>query len=119
MHVLAPNLEKRKPSSWKRRAFSAVSLRDGERCADCGCGQSFVYIDAGIGVDCDGTVFCWTYRRSFLELDHITPLSEGGGNGHENLNLLCHNCHKHKTSAERSRRLKAIFADHRNKVSVE
>tara|TARA_Y100001968_G_scaffold102797_1_gene92781 strand:+ start:16795 stop:17178 length:384 start_codon:yes stop_codon:yes gene_type:complete len=32
--------------------------------------------------------------------DHIIPLSQGGGNGHENLQTICQACDKAKTAQE-------------------
>ena len=98
---------------WKRRMFAAIAERDGEACVTCKSGQAFSWIDAGRGQTEDGIAFCWTYQRSFLELDHAVPLSVGGTNDVDNLQLLCHDCHKKKTSAERSLRLKRLFAEAR------
>ena len=53
--------------------------------------------------------FTIVYPSSNLELDHRQPLSAGGTNNDDNLWLLCRDCHKAKTSAERSARLKALF----------
>lgn len=39
-----------------------------------------------------------------FQIDHITPISEGGGNEEKNLQALCPNCHAIKTSFESSRR---------------
>jgi 5-methylcytosine-specific restriction endonuclease McrA len=50
------------------------------------------------------------HPTSNLEVDHRLPLSYGGNNEISNLWLLCIDCHKAKTTAERSARLKALFA---------
>lgn len=34
------------------------------------------------------------------EVDHITPISQGGTHNLENLRVLCHQCHKKKTTQE-------------------
>jgi hypothetical protein len=46
---------------------------------------------------------CWLCRKfdNQIELDHIIPLWAGGSNYHENLQLLCIDCHKRKTGIER------------------
>lgn len=38
------------------------------------------------------------------QLDHITPLIDGGSDDDENLQGLCDDCHKAKTADEASRR---------------
>lgn len=40
-------------------------------------------------------------EKSNLELDHILPIQFGGDNSPENLQLLCHDCHRVKTQYER------------------
>ena len=60
-----------------------------------------------------GDYCTFVYITSTLELEHVTPLSEGGDNGDENLKLVCFACHKAKTSSERSARLKKMFAEWR------
>lgn len=37
-----------------------------------------------------------------LEFDHMVPRSEGGTNGYNNIQLICHSCHYDKTSIEKS-----------------
>ena len=41
-----------------------------------------------------GIVNCRSQER--LELDHITPVSKGGGNTARNLQLLCERCNRKK-----------------------
>lgn len=38
-----------------------------------------------------------------LELDHITPVAEGGTDTLDNTQLLCRSCHQPKTQAEAAR----------------
>jgi hypothetical protein len=56
-----------------------VFVRDGYRCQECG-----VHPDA-------------TNRHVFLEVDHIIPVSKGGGNEMENLQTLCSCCNAGKS----------------------
>ncbi|WP_080972921.1 HNH endonuclease [Corynebacterium sp. 805_CJEI] len=35
-----------------------------------------------------------------LEIDHITPITQGGDNNNENLQTLCRPCHDRKTRLE-------------------
>lgn len=39
------------------------------------------------------------------EVDHITPLEQGGSNDESNLQALCHDCHAAKTKQEQRARL--------------
>ncbi|MFO7537596.1 MAG: HNH endonuclease signature motif containing protein [Chloroflexota bacterium] len=36
------------------------------------------------------------------DVDHITPLADGGTNNTNNLQPLCHSCHSRKTAVESS-----------------
>jgi 5-methylcytosine-specific restriction endonuclease McrA len=52
-----------------------------------------------------------------LEVDHVIELAAGGDNTIDNLQVLCKECHKRKTSAFNSRRLnthtskKGVFSE--------
>lgn len=39
-------------------------------------------------------VYCGA--EEYLEFDHITPISQGGSNTEENIQLLCRRCHAQK-----------------------
>jgi 5-methylcytosine-specific restriction endonuclease McrA len=104
----------RKPSSWRKRAAKRIADRDGAACAKCGCADRLIVRRGSVsGRYCDGDFFSIVHITSCLELDHIRPLSEGGDNEDANLWLLCVDCHKAKTIAERSARLKRLFAEAR------
>jgi hypothetical protein len=46
----------------------------------------------------------WRHRRSFIDVDHILPVIEGGGEcGLDNLRVLCIPCHNKETAALRKR----------------
>lgn len=49
--------------------------------------------------------------RDRVQVDHIRPKSQGGGNGLENLRALCHAHHVAKTGAEANARPRAPQAD--------
>jgi 5-methylcytosine-specific restriction endonuclease McrA len=101
--------------AWKRRAFKRVVERDGALCALCSMPERKVWRKGGI---CSSR---WpehgshhiVHCTSNLELDHRTPLRDGGDNGDGNLWLLCIDCHRKKTTAEHSSRLKKMFAEAR------
>ena len=40
-------------------------------------------------------------NNEYLEIDHKIPLSKGGKTTRENLQALCHECHKKKTMEEK------------------
>jgi 5-methylcytosine-specific restriction endonuclease McrA len=104
----------RKASSWRKRAFARVVARDGAVCAVCGSADSFMVRKAGTwGSFHEGDLYTRVNITSRLELEHTVPLSEGGTNDDSNLKLVCHDCHKIKTTSERSRRLKPMFAEWR------
>ena len=48
------------------------------------------------------------YSSSFLKVDHVRPLSLGGGDNPENLQVLCDPCHR--TKSERDVRQRAAIA---------
>lgn len=59
-----------------------------------------------------GEPLCRMCSRPALDVDHIVPLSQGGGNDHGNLQPLCHSCHSKKTVMDRQNRL------HRNRQEL-
>lgn len=65
---------------------AALLASFGDRCA-----RSFTYPDSLFGDVLRG----W-------EVDHITPVSMGGSDDIENLQLLCKECHQEKTGREQS-----------------
>jgi hypothetical protein len=75
---------------WTKRH---IIVRDG--CACKGCGEVFesALVDGGVLLPMPHS----------LELDHIKPLIEGGGEEPENLQLLCEKCHDSKSAQERKR----------------
>ncbi len=97
-------------------AWATVVKRDGAHCRECGIQHRVIWRRVS---QCSSSWLCADHPHTLvnpssnLELDHRIPLSEGGSNDHDNLWLLCIDCHKRKTSAERSARLKRIFAEWR------
>lgn len=112
----------RKGTSWRNRVFVQLIARDGSHCIECGEGERTIWRKAGFANN-DDWGWCEDGRAvsqysavnpsSNLEVEHTVPLSEGGTNDLENLRLLCVECHKVKTSAERSSRLKKLFSEGR------
>lgn len=45
---------------------------------------------------------CQNCGNPGTEVDHITPVSQGGTHDLDNLQLLCRRCHKAKTNRERA-----------------
>lgn len=43
------------------------------------------------------------------QVDHIVPLKRGGSNEISNLQPLCHDCHAHKSAAERGATRRTTF----------
>lgn len=110
----------RLPSSWRKRAYARLAARDGEICCECGCRGGTIWRRAGCWSGDQWGDDAWERFRytavnpsSNLEVEHVIPLSEGGANDDNNLRLMCTACHKRKTSAERSTRLKRLFAEAR------
>lgn len=109
-----------KGSAWRKKAFKALVARDGETCQRCGTAGRTIWRSQGVyngdqwGPDpWERSRFTIVYPSSNLEVDHRCALSDGGTNDHDNLHLLCIDCHKRKTSAECSSRLKRMFAEAR------
>jgi len=90
--------------------FKRIAQRDGAVCARCGEPNRKLCVAAGQNQTEDGHRFSWVYFRTSLELEHVIPLHLGGDNEMDNLRLLCGPCHRSKTSAEQSARLKALGA---------
>lgn len=104
----------RKGGQWRNRMFKLVWLGQMGKCETCGTAESFMWRKGGVcGSFVDGDLHQLVWRTSNLELDHIIPLHLGGSNECENLQLLCRECHRGKTTREHSARLKALFADAR------
>jgi 5-methylcytosine-specific restriction protein A len=55
-----------------------------------------------LGADCM-CVLCKVAAAT--EVDHVTPLEQGGSNSETNLQPLCHDCHAAKTKQEQRTRL--------------
>jgi len=96
MRVLRPSIRSLNPSKTRQggsahmRASASVRTRRrlqlwtrNPHCAHCG-----VLVDYPFG----------------FELDHIVPLSQGGTDTEQNSQVLCIDCHKAKSSAERAGR---------------
>lgn len=66
-------LQPRSRSRWSKTKWYQTFKRSGERCVACG-------------------EQCLTE----LTIDHIVPLSRGGGNNKENLQILCSKCNQEK-----------------------
>lgn len=49
---------------------------------------------------------CGSMLPTVWHVDHITPLTDGGGSDERNLQALCAGCHRVKTSAEQKERAK-------------
>lgn len=69
-------LKGRRANQFRPWAKKIIFERCGGRCLLCGCAES-------------------------LEYDHIIPMAKGGSNDPSNGQLLCANCHRKKTDAER------------------
>lgn len=101
----------RKSSAWRKRAYGRIAERDGALCAVCGVSERYTYRKGGINSanEVHGRHQI-VLRCTNLELEHTVPLHCGGTNDDENLKLVCSPCHRAKTSAEQSARLKALGA---------
>ena len=44
---------------------------------------------------------CYVCRGEAREVDHVVPVSAGGGHGDDNLAAICSPCHAEKTERER------------------
>lgn len=108
----------RKDSKWRDRVFYQLCIRDDTCCSKCGDRMRKVWRKQSQSLSIDGFLCSLVYCTTNLEVDHIIPLCEGGSNEYDNLWLLCRDCHKVKTSSERSRRLKAEFAAWRERRAV-
>ena len=117
---LPPPTSHRKGSGWRLKAYAELVERDGPVCAQCGCAERTIWRKAGLqnnddwGVCEDGrciSYFSGVNPSSNLEVDHLKPLRDGGTNCLSNLWLLCVQCHRKKTSAEHSDRLRRMFAE--------
>ena len=108
----------RKGSQWRDRMFYNLCHRDDVCCSLCAVRARIMWRKAGSNTSIDGWPCSMVNRSNNLEIDHIIPLSEGGGNDIDNLWLLCIDCHKKKTSQERSKRLKGLFAEWREQQAV-
>lgn len=113
---------RRKGSSWRARVYGQLIERDGPMCAECGCAERTIWRKAGLwnnddwGLTEDGravALLSGVNPSSNLEVDHVLPLRDGGTNCLTNLWLLCVSCHKDKTAAEHSDRLRRMFAEGR------
>lgn len=101
----------RKSSKWRASMFRKLIDRDGASCAICSRPEAKMWRTAGVwGSYHDGGRYTRVHLTSTLELEHKVPLWAGGDNEVGNLQLVCHPCHKAKTSAEQSARLKSLGA---------
>ena len=102
-----------KGRNWRKSMFDALVERDGDACSKCRAQEKRIWRQNGLCTsswlgDWSHTI---VYPTSNLEIDHRTPLSVGGTNDIDNLWLLCVDCHKRKTSSERSARANRLFAE--------
>lgn len=69
--ISRPRAHKRRLNNYGRRKMKSILFKEDSRCVSCGS-----YDD--------------------LTIDHIIPLSKGGSNGPDNLQILCDNCNNRK-----------------------
>lgn len=102
----------RKSTGWRRRAYKRIIERDGPACASCGVPERQTWRKGGLcgSYGGAGDFHQIVHPCTNLELEHALPLHLGGTNDDDNLRLLCVPCHRAKTSAEQSARLKALGA---------
>lgn len=95
-YIRDPRINKRYDSRWRkiRNAFLAAH----PLCAEC---------------ERAGRIVAAT------EVDHITPLSQGGTHAEENLQALCHSCHSKKTAKEDGRWTPKTYEYLRSSVQAE
>lgn len=104
----------RKSSAWRKKMFALLVERDGPTCVRCGASERRTCTDGGVFNSSDEfterTRYTRVIWRSILEVEHTIPLHMGGTNEPDNLRLMCAPCHRAKTTAEQSARLKALDA---------
>jgi len=110
----------RKCSKWRKRVFDVLCKNNGAFCVECGQPHKLIWRDASIFANPEWSNARYTRVNcsSILEVDHIVELADGGSNDLDNLQLLCVDCHKSKTSKKRSTRLKKIFSEWREQQQV-
>lgn len=85
-------------SNWIRRA---VAKRRGAVCASCGEKLASVVKEGGPEYP--------NYDQ--MDIDHIRPLSEGGTDHADNLQVLCKPCHRQKSAVDARRRSKRLHKE--------
>lgn len=102
-------MTRRPHSRWRKVLFSRLAERDGRRCRECRRGDSLVWRKGGLSNDGDWAnepvcrnLLTRVIPTSILEIDHRVPLSLGGSNDLNNLQLLCGDCHRAKTACEQA-----------------
>lgn len=89
----------------RRRVFARLVERDGAACVHCGVPHRVIWRNAGIysvpGVPRGEGRYSRVNPSSNLEIEHRRPFAAGGSNALSNLRLMCGDCHKQKTAADR------------------
>lgn len=84
----------------RKRIFASLAQRDGKHCCECKVPHRVIWRRSGIYGSKD-----YQYTRvnasSNLDIEHRIPVAQGGKNMMSNLQLMCTDCHKRKTAAER------------------